>query len=188
MIFQELQKLKPDHPLVAFIPKLKRKKGSNVAGIEGIEPIIKHLGDDTDWQRAVWKVYIDLYWKFVAEFSAKTGSCKKRPGPVLKLPVSRGFVLDTAINHGADLGSFQEVIKRMPEAHRTSSDEVEWLTAFATARHGMLKSGYEDLDTSKTGDRTRLWQQLVDEKNFELNRPIRAAGGYWGGQGHFVIT
>jgi hypothetical protein len=89
-------------------------------------------------------------------------------------------MLDTAINHGADYDSFMDIVKRMPDSARGSGDELTWFRAFADAREKMLKSGYQDLDTSRTGHRCKLWKDLVDQGNTALQPPFKAWKGYWG--------
>jgi len=184
MIFEELSKIKPRSAecdrLLEYLPALKQKRGDDIKGIEPIKKIIKGLGDDDAWQQAVWKVYVKLYWRFAADWADKKGEAASRPGPVLKLPLTRGFMVDTAINHGANFDSFMDIVKRMPQAARSSKDEVAWFQAFADAREKMLKSGYQDLDTSRTGDRCRLWKDLAAQGNTQLRVPFKAYKGYWG--------
>lgn len=179
MIVDELSRLPGLSPackkLVGYKDALKRKQGDDIKGIEGMKGIIKELGDDPAWQEAVWKVYIKLYWKFALDFAAKRGAAAKRPGPKLTSVVAKGFMVDTAINHGADMSSFAPILKRMAG---DAKDEQGWLRAFADAREKMLKSGYDDLDTSRTGDRCRLWKALL--VNPELKTPFTAYEGYWG--------
>jgi hypothetical protein len=183
MIVEELAKIEdtsaPARKLVAMLPALRKKRGDDIKGIEGVKPLISSLGDDPAWQQAVWAVYVKLYWKFAMEFADKRGAGASRPGPVLRTAAARGFMLDTAVNHGADAASVMQVVDRMSRASRESSDEVEWVQGFAKARHAMLKSGYGNLDTSRTGDRATMWQRLVRE-NPGLDTPFRAYDGYWG--------
>lgn len=184
MIFDELAKVRPRSAacdeLLQYTDALKKKRGDDIKGIEPIKKIIRGLGDDPAWQQAVWKVYVKLYWQFAMNWADKKGESAKRPGPALTLPVTRGFMVDTAINHGADYGSFMDIVKRMPEAVRSSNEELVWFRAFADAREKMLRSGYQDLDTSKTGDRCRLWKALADGGNTGLKTPFQAYEGYWG--------
>lgn len=183
MIVDELAKIQPRSAacdeLLTYRDVLKKKKGDDIKGIEPIKKIIKGLGEDAAWQQAVWKVYVKLYWQFAMDWADKTGKCAKRPGPPLSLAVTRGFMVDTAINHGAEYDSFMDIVKRMPEAARGAKDELVWFKAFADAREKMLKSGYQDLDTSKTGDRCRLWKDLAGS-NTALATPFQAYAGYWG--------
>lgn len=178
MIFDEIARLDPNHKLLKYHAALKKCKGEHVDGIQGLLKDIPALGDDETWRRAVWKVYIDMYWKFASQFCAKTGSAKSRPGPVLGSVLAKGFMVDTAINHGANMESFSPVIKRMQNPN--ASDPGEWLGDFMKTRRELLKSGFQHLDTSKTGDRCKLWRALLKEGNLDLKTPIRAREGYWG--------
>lgn len=180
MILEELSRIdgrsKACDELLKYAKVMKTKRGDDIRGIEPIKDIIPRLARDAAWQQAVWKVYIKLYWRFALDFAAKRGACARRPGPKLTTAAARGFMLDTAINHGADLDSFMKIVKRMTTEPK---DERDWVTAFADAREKMLRSGYEDLDTSKTGDRCRLWKGLFKD-NPDLRVPIEAYKGYWG--------
>lgn len=178
MIFDELARIDPSHALLKYRPALRKCRGENVKGIEGLLRDIPALGEDEAWRTAVWRVYIDLYWKFAAEFAARQGTCSARPGPPLTTPLAKGFMVDTAINHGANLESFNKVVSRMAGPHVT--DEAAWLEDFAKTRRKMLRQGFEQLDTSRTGDRCKLWLALLKDGNTTLQLPIRAANGYWG--------
>ena len=180
MIFDELADISPGHPMLQYHAKLREKRGEDVRGIEPLLKLIPAAASDPAWRKAVWRVYVDLYWQFAADFADKKGACAKRPGPVLALATSRGFMVDTAINHGADMSSFDTILKRMPAGARESKDEIVWMNAFIDTRYDMLKSGFQHLDTSKTGDRCKLWRQMLDEGNYALAKPIMAYKGYWG--------
>ena len=180
-IFQEVQKLDPRHRLVAYMPALKKCRGDNVTGVTGLAKDIPVLGNDPVWRQAVWTVYISMYWTFAAHFAAKTGPCASRPGPVLHSALARGFMVDTAINHGPDMPSFQPILKKMSNA--SHSDETMWMDDFMDARKVLLKSGFQDLDTSTSGDRCTLWKRLLDSKNTSLSKPLTYARGYWNGGG-----
>lgn len=181
MILQALERV-PDRSakcdeLLAYSDKLRGKRGDDIRGIEGVKGLIQDLGHDPAWRTAVWEVFLDLYWSFARDWCDKKGSASNRPGPKITSPAGRGFVLDTAINHGADVESFGPILRRM--RNRNARVEADWLVDFATARQGLLKSGYQDLDTSGTGDRCPLWIALFRD-NPDLTPPIQAHEGYWG--------
>ena len=182
MIFDELAKIQPRSKncdeLLKYRDTLKKKRGDDIKGIEPIKNIIKNLGEDAAWQAAVWKVYVKLYWQFAMDWSDKTGASAKRPGPKLTSALTRGFMVDTSINHGAEYGSLMDVVKRMRDPD--AKDELAWFNDFADARKKMLKSGYQDLDTSKSGDRCDLWKDLAAKGNLKLGTPFEAYKGYWG--------
>lgn len=60
------------------------------------------------------------------------------------------------------------------------TDELRWFADFAESRRKMLKSGFQHLDTSKTGDRCTLWTKIAESGNTMLKRPIECFPGYWG--------
>ena len=76
------------------------------------------------------------------------------------------------------MDSFNKILKRMQRPDAVT--EKEWLDDFMKTRRQMLKSGFEHLDTSKTGDRCRLWRELLKNGNTTLATPITAYSGYWG--------
>jgi hypothetical protein len=178
MIFESLAKIEPNHPLVKFIPTLRKARGDNIKGLEGIVPIIKKLGDDPAWRRAVWEIYQKLYWSFAADFCDKTGECKSRPGPKLSTPLMRGFLVDASLNHGSNMDSMKPILKKMKNPNEP--DEKKWFLDFCEARRVLLKSGYEDLDTSKSGSRCQLWAEIAESGNWDLKRPLKNLyKGYW---------
>lgn len=186
MVFEELDRLPAKSEacrrLLEYKAALRGKEGDDIRGIEPIKGIIRTLGADPAWRRAVWKVFLKLYWRFAAEWAAKRGAAAGRPGPRLTLPVSIGLAVDTVINHGADMESVMKIVRKMPAAAH-SAGEVAWTRAFADAREKLLRAGYQNLDTSRTGDRCRLWKELLED-NPQLDTPFKAYAGYWG---HYTV-
>lgn len=182
MILEEVKALAPKHPLVKYIAPMKKTRGDDMKGLGGLDKVIGALGDDgpdaAAWRRAVWTVYVKLYWTFAAAFSDKTGECSGRPGPKLTTPLARGFMVDTALNSGSNMDSMKPILKKMKKPNET--DEMLWFYDFVEARRKLLKSGFEDLDTSKTGDRCVLWREIAKSGNLTLTRPIECFKGYWG--------
>ena len=175
MILKDLQKINPRHKLVKYIPAMEKARGENVKGLENLGKDIGSLGDDKEWQQAVWDIYIKLYWAFARNFADKL---LNRPGAKLTSPLARGFIVDTALNHGADLESFGPILKGM--RNQDEQDEAKWFLDFCESRRKLLKKGFQDLDTSKTGDRCTLWSTIFNSGNVSLSRPINCFKGYWG--------
>lgn len=186
LVLEELAKVeersKACDRLLEYGDALARKRGDDIKGIEGMKPLIERLGDDPAWQEAVWRAFLKLYWAFTLDWAEKRGGAAGRPGPRIDSVAGRGFILDTAINHGANGESFEPILSRM--RRRDSKDERAWLEDFAGARMELLRSGYQELDTSGTGDRCRLWMPLF-AGNPDLQPPIKAHHGYWG---KFTLT
>lgn len=178
LILEELQKINPEHKLCKYIHPMKKTFGDDITGLENLGKDIVNMGDDKEWQRAVWKIYIQVYWRFANDFSNKTGSAATRPGPKMTLPVTRGFMVDVAINHGPDLSSFMPILRKM--RNKSEPDELRWCLDFCDARRQLLKAGYQSLDTSGTGDRCVLWADIIKSGNVLLKRPINVYNGYWG--------
>ena len=178
MILGELQKINPNHKLCKYIRPMMNTFGDDITGLENLGKDIVYMGDDEEWQRAVWKVYIKLYWTFANDFASKTGTCENRPGPRMTLPVTRGFIVDTAINHGPDLMSLTPILRKMK--NKSEPDELRWILDFCEARRQLLRAGYQSLDISGTGDRCVLWADIIRSNNLHLKRPINCTNGYWG--------
>jgi hypothetical protein len=131
--------------------------------------------NDEAWKRAVWLAFIELNWSSAANFCAKIGACANRPGPVLTTPLAKGFMVDTSLNHGDctywnEASTWKEVWKAMDDPQQPS--EKDWLLDFIKARRKVLRSGFQGLDWSKSGDRCLLWRDLVAKNNWEFTRPI----------------
>ena len=178
LILEELQKINPNHKLCKYIHPMKKTLGDDITGLENLGKDIVYMGDDEEWQRAVWKIYIRLYWNFANDFSNKTGSAATRPGPKMTLPVTRGFMVDVCINHGPGMSSLMPILRKM--RNKSEHDEIKWVLDFCEARRQLLKAGYQSLDTSGTGDRCVLWADIIKAKNLQLERPITVYNGYWG--------
>ena len=178
LILEELQKINPEHKLCKYIHPMKKTFGDDITGLENLGKDIVNMGDDKEWQRAVWKIYIQVYWRFANDFSNKTGSAATRTGPKMILPVTRGFMVDVAINHGPGLSSFMPILRKM--RNKSEPDELRWCLDFCDARRQLLKAGYQSLDTSGTGDRCVLWADIIKSNNLQLKRPIQCHAGYWG--------
>ena len=160
---------------------MAKTRGEDRTGLGGFEAAAKASADNAAYREAQWSVATDLYWKFAVDYCAKKGRSTGRPGPVMKSPLAIGAMYDTALNHGPN--GFGKIEKGMADA--TSGPEGRWITDFEESRYRLLKSGYQDLDTSGTGARARIWQQLVKEGNWDLKRPInvyKGNGAYWGAQ------
>ena len=173
----------PSHRLARFIPAMRRTRGEDRTGLGGFEDAVRASANDAAFREAQWEIGVSMYWLFSRDFCRKENSCASRPGPVLKTALGLGAIFDTAINHGANYSSFKHVINLMSQP--STANEGAWIKSFMDARFQLLRSGFQDLDTSGTGARARIWQKLVDESNWDLRRPIdvySGPGAYWGKQ------
>ena len=183
IVLDELFKRSRGHPLCRFRDAMRKTRGENRSGLGGFEAAAKASEADAAYREAQWVVADKLYWTFARDYCAKKGRCTSRPGPVLKSPLAIGAMYDTSLNHGSEPSSFKKIEQGMSD--RNSGDEGRWIKDFMESRFKLLKSGYQDLDTSGTGARARIWQQLVNEKNWRLDRPIavyNGKGAYWDSQ------
>lgn len=174
MVLKDLQKINPNHKLVKYIPAMEKTEGEDVRGLEHLGKDIESLGDDKEWQQAVWNIYIELYWSFARDFADKRVN---RPGAKMTSPLTRGYIVDVALNHGANLESFGPILRGMK--NKDEEDEAKWFLDFCESRRRFLR-GNNGYDTSRTGDRCTLWANLFKTGNTSLDRPIKCFKGYWG--------
>jgi len=188
--------------VVTYMDALEKARGGDITGLEGLAHVdgdptkavakysnwvpngrahLDHIqGDlatlevDDRWRCAVWLAFLDLNWESATEFCNKTGPCADRPGPVLTSPLARGFMVDTSLNHGDcrwwDKADTWTCLWDEMESH--PENERAWLKAFMKARRRVLRSGFESLDWSQSGDRVSLWLALLRDNNMSLQRPI----------------
>lgn len=143
--------------------------------LDHIEGDLARLDVDESWKRAVWRAFLRLNWESAAHFCNKTGPCEERPGPILETPLAKGFIVDTSLNHGDcrwwnSSDTWTAIWDEMDDVHPET--ESAWLKKFMKARKRVLKSGFQGLDWSKSGDRVDLWRDLIREDNMDLERPI----------------
>lgn len=202
-VWKELKTIQPDHPLVVkYMDAMEQAKGGDISGLEGLAHVggdptqavarysnwtpngrthLDHIeGDlatlvvDDAWRRAVWRAFLRLNWESAAHFCNKTGPCADRPGPVLKSPLAKGFLVDTSLNHGDcrwwNKSDTWTAIWDEMDSHPSS--ELSWLKKFMKARRRVLRSGFQGLDWSKSGDRVTLWRSILLDENIDLERPI----------------
>lgn len=187
LVLDELVKRDPSHRLAKYIPAMRKTKGDDCSGLDGFESDAKKSAGDVAYREAQWAISVKQYWAFAADYCGKKGRAASRPGPVFSNALSVGAFFDVALNHGAEPSSFKYITDKMKNAKTT--DEATWLSDFLDSRKKILKSGYQSLDTSGTGDRCAIWKKLVDERNWNLARPITVAEGYWSRGGKpFKIT
>lgn len=173
----------PSHRLGRYVAAMRRTRGDDRSGLDGFEAAVRASEGDQAFREAQWEVAGRLYWNFSRDFCLKQGGCEGRPGPPLRSALAIGAMYDTALNHGGGMSSFRPILSRMGSP--AAGDEGQWIKNFMEARFQLLRSGYQSLDTSGTGARARIWQKLVDERNWDLRRPIdvySGAGAYWGRQ------
>jgi hypothetical protein len=188
--------------VVTYMDAMEHAKGGDISGLEGlahvggdptkatakwsnwtkngrthldhIEGDLARLEVDDRWRRAVWRAFLRLNWVSAAHFCNKTGPCETRPGPLLTSRLAKGFLVDTSLNHGDcrwwnDAETWTAIWDEM--SHHPA-DEKKWLRAFMKARRTVLRSGFQGLDWSKSGDRVTIWLDQLRDGNMDLERPI----------------
>jgi len=161
-VFKDLQKLKPDHPLLKYLPVLAKVNGTdNTRGLESLAADLKKYGDSY-WRQAVWDGILYFYWNTAINYAAKMG---------LKTAISKGFLYDLALNHGAEQMSVMGRRVKAP-APIAGGDEKTWLSELISVRQTIITK--EDLSTnSGQPDRCIMWNSILKSGNVDLKRPIR---------------
>lgn len=160
-VFRDLKKHSPLHHLLKYIPALEKVNGSDsTVGLENLPADLKVHGDEA-WRRSVWNGILHHYWRPAMKFAESLG---------LKFPISKGFLYDLALNHGANCIS--RFAKRVKAATPTQGgDERAWLSELIAVRqHNIV---HEDRSTnSGQPDRCILWRSILDAGNVDLKRPL----------------
>ena len=163
LVLLELQKINPNHKLCKYIPAMKKTNGSNVTGLSGFISDVKSLGDDKEWQTAVWRILIQLYWGPGMQLAAKYGC---------KLPITKGEIYDSMINHG-DTDSLEDMIDRIRSSPPSQGgNEITWLNEYLTVRRRVITVEDTSLDDGQP-DRVDLWKSIISKGNYNLDRPLR---------------
>ena len=167
MVFQALQKINPNHPLVKYIPALQQVNGtSSTAGLQGLVTDLPKY-NDVAWKQATWTILIQLYWGPAMSFAAQLGTYSA---------ICKYEYYDTAINHGADaLPQINQMVnqKLLP---KNGGSEKAYLAAFLLARQQVIKSD-PSLDGGQT-DRIQLAQSILVKQNMNLTRPLNNLSCY----------
>ena len=156
MVVNELKKINANHPLVEFLPNLRKVDGtSSTKGLEGFAEKVKTLKDDQDWKKAQWVVLIRLYWKPSFDVCVKFN---------VKSPLSLYIIYDSYLN----FGNVKWILRDMNASPAEEGKEAEWLTKFLISKRAYMK---KDKSVGPC-DRVDFQQKLVESGNFTLKRPI----------------
>jgi len=158
-VFQDLQKIKPDHPLLKYLPTLIKVDGTT--GLEDLSADLKKY-DDTYWCQAVWDGIIHFYWNTAMTFADKVGC---------KTAISKGFFYDTAVNHGSEaLEKFSRQITVVPTP-ANGGDEIVWIGKFMDIR--LQDIVFVDPSTNDGNpERVLMWRSILQKGNTSLDRPL----------------
>lgn len=167
-VFLELQKINPSHILCKYIPALRKVSGGNVTGLSGLVTDVKNLGDDKQWQTAVWIILLRMYWGPAMDLCAKYGCV---------LPITKGEMYDTCINFGSDSVESPIIskIKALPPSK--GGDEVVWLKEFLAIKRVHITEIDLSLNSGQP-DRVDLWVSVLNKGNVNLLRPLNGLSCY----------
>ena len=160
-VMKDLQKIKQDHPLLKYMTVLEKVDNtSNTKGLESFSSDLQKYGDD-NWRKAVWNGILHFYWNPAIQYAAEIK---------LQFPISKGFLYDLALNHGA------EEMSRMARQVRVASpkfggDEKLWLSEMIAVRQNIIVNVDRSTNAGQP-DRCILWNSILKKRNVDLNRPL----------------
>lgn len=167
-VVEELGKLVSTHPLVAFLPVLKRVVNTDsTKGLEGFAKIVKTLKTDENWKKAQWTVLLKLYW------NPAWSICKQYR---LTSALALYIIYDTYLNFGdvncviRKMTTLDKAKRLLPGTYNGKDYDLAWLTEFLKYK---LEYMLRKKDVGPT-DRVDMQQKLVDDANVDLIRPICA--------------
>jgi chitosanase len=158
-VFQQLQQINNQHPLLRYLRVLQMVNGTNsTQHLHTLEQDLLKYQNDADWRKAVWRGILHFYWRPAMQFAT---------GHSLHLPITKGFLFDLALHHGAD------AINRMADMVRTcaggEADEQRWLMEMIAVRKNIIQQS-QDLGPT---DRCDMWYSILRANNLYLQRPLR---------------
>lgn len=160
-VFRDLKKHAPNHALTKYIPALEKVNGTDsTVGLENLPADLKAHGDEA-WRKSVWNGILHHYWQPAMKFAETQG---------LKFAISKGFLYDLALNHGANcMSKFAKRVKVASPAK--GGDERAWLRELIAVRQHNIVN--EDRSTnSGQPDRCIMWRSILDKDNVDLKRPL----------------
>jgi len=134
------------------IDKEGKDMNPNVKGLDGFTQYIHKIGKTPEFIQASLVIADNLYVKPSQKMAETLG---------LKLPLSKGQLYDSYINHGED--GAMKMIKKAGSV----SDELAWLKNFLTIRLKVLSA---DKTWKESVDRVKVYQKLLT--NPQLNLPF----------------
>lgn len=161
-VFRDLQKLKSDHPLLSYLPALVKVNGTaKTTGLTNLAKDIK-AHDDQYWRQAVWDGILHFYWNAAIKYVQSLG---------LNYPISKGFLYDIALNHGAEqlpvMG--KQVTAKAPNA---GGDEKNFLAELIAVRQNIITKVDPSTNNGQP-DRCIMWNSVLKSGNVNLDRPIK---------------
>ncbi len=160
-VFEDLIKLNPTHELTRYIAALKKVNGTkSTTGLENLPNDIKKY-NDVYWKQAVWDGIIRFYWE---PAMAAANSLE------LSSALAKGFLFDTALNHGASQIKVMSRKVKLPPPN-TIETEKEWLAQFIDVRKNIIMNVDRSTNSGQP-DRCLLWKSILDKGNLSLTRPL----------------
>lgn len=164
-VVQDLQKINPNHPLVAYLPALEKVNGTaSHVGLDGLPALIASLGNDPEYLQATWDGITHFYWGPAMTAATKYG---------LQFPISKGQLYDISLNAG-DLTILNKMTALSPAQ---GGDEKAWLQQLQGLWLQMITVGDTSLDSGQP-DRALMWQSILSKGNVNLDRPLTGLSCY----------
>lgn len=174
-VVQRYTEIVPDNLLAPFLPRLEElaaAESGEITGLEGLPEAWMTAAEDPQFLEVQDAVVDEEYYDPAVVRWQDSG---------LATALSLAALYDAIIQHGEgeDPDGLPAMMDRASEAAggdpASGVDEAEWLGAFIVVRHDTLLNAF-DPDTreewAEGADRTEVFQQLLDDENFDLHGPI----------------
>ena len=153
-VLEALKKLKADHPLVKYIPTVKKVDGSSkTTGLESFAADLK-ANDDSYWRTAAWTIIQKLYWNPAMEYCSKKG---------LTSNLSKYIAYDTILNFGDYDGFAKRMTAKTP---KDGGKEADWIADFLNAKQAIIEKDRSLGDTKN--NRVDMQKALLKSGNLDL--------------------
>ncbi len=168
---KEYERLRPDNPLVRFIPAFDRidagphdaaGRNPDTAGLEDFPDVFRSCGDDPAFRRAQHLLVDRLSWRPSARVARRVGA---------RFALTRGQLYDAYVNHGESgvVRLLRSTNRRAGGTPRDGVGERKWLKAFLAVRLRTLRA---DPVWALAVDRIAVYERLLAEGNLRLRRPM----------------
>ncbi|TMW69425.1 hypothetical protein Poli38472_001581 [Pythium oligandrum] len=155
-IVRYVEKADPDHPLAQFVDALKTVDGTDsTKGLTSLCASVRSSNDKT-WQSAVWKGIKREYWEPATRWAYEHG---------LTSALAKGFLLDVALNHGAE--GLDLIAGPLSSVDAMEIGEATYLEDYMNSRANLIAAKGEP-----ASERVAMWQTILTEGNLELERPV----------------
>lgn len=187
VVVDRFGELKPDDPLVEYLPELKRLNSAvqndDTRGLVGFDEAWKRAAETALFRSVQDEVTDVLYWLPSQRHADELG---------LETPLARAFIFDTIIQHGEDddpdgLGALiSRTIETAGGTPASGVDEKAWLAEFIRIRRADLAHCYEESSRDEWAGsvgRCDAFLLIAKAGNYELQTPFTVE---WENESHTI--